>query len=77
MRGCIKFILRLRSKLYQLEIAFDTRGMRSCAASGFIMSTRPARSLRIIPTGDRYMNESNASYSDSMSFVSGFTALNL
>jgi len=23
MRGCIKFILRLRSKLYQLEIAFD------------------------------------------------------
>ncbi|KPD16387.1 hypothetical protein ADM96_26435 [Burkholderia sp. ST111] len=23
MRGCLKFILRLRSKLYQLEIAFD------------------------------------------------------
>jgi hypothetical protein len=54
-----------------------TRGIKSCAASGFIMSTTPLLSLRTMPTGERYMNESRASYSDSSSVRSAWSVLTL
>lgn len=55
--GCIKFILRLRSKLYQLEIAFDTWCVLQFAATcAAMILAQSVASLAIAVPSERECN---------------------